>query len=392
MSNGPTRRHFLRMAGVAGVLPLLGEGGLAWAQIPAAAAATTEAKVWLNANENPAGPCAAAREALAAMTPQGGRYLFEQTGRLVEIAAQRLGLRTQHVLPYAGSSEPLHYGVLACTSPVRGLVTANPTFEAAWDAAGLTRARVARVPLAEDGSHDLRRMVAADPQAGLLYVCNPNNPTGTLTARAEIEWALAHKPKGAVVMVDEAYIDYTDERSVVDLVEAGADLIVLRTFSKLYGMAGLRCGLALARPDLLKRLEHYGSNPMPVTATAAAIASLGDSGLVAQRKRETARVREETFAWLRAHGYSFMPSSTNCFLLDAGMPGKPVMAAMAERGVVIGRTWEIWPDKVRITIGTPEEMLRFRPAWQAVMAAGAKAVAAGAPALADPLARFARPS
>jgi len=390
MSNGISRRHFLRAAGVAGAVPLLGEARLAMAQVPATALASAPGKAWINANENPAGPCAAAREALTAMTPQGGRYLFEQTGQLVEVAAKHYGLRPENVLPYAGSSEPLHYGVLACTSRQRGLVTADPTFEAAWEAAAFTGARVKKVLLAADGAHDLRRMVAADRRAGLIYICNPNNPTGTITPRAEIEWALAHLPRGAVAMVDEAYLEYGDERSVVDLIAAGAELIVLRTFSKLYGMAGLRCGFALGRPELLKRLEYYGANPMPVTATAAAIASLGDPALVPARRRETDAVRAETFAWLRAQGYTFTPSVSNCFLLDAGQPGKPVMAAMAERGVVIGRTWAISPDRVRITLGTREEMLRFRAAWQDVMRVGVKAAASvDSPAI-DPLQRFVR--
>lgn len=390
MSNGFSRRHFLRAAGIASAVPLLGEARLALAQVPAAALASTPGKVWINANESPAGPCAAAREALAAMTPQGGRYLFEQTGQLVDVAAKHYGLRPDHVLPYAGSSEPLHYGVLACTSRQRGLVTADPTFEAAWEAAAFTGARVKKIPLAADGAHDLRRMVAADRRAGLVYICNPNNPTGTITPRAEIEWALAHLPRGAVAMVDEAYLEYGDERSVVDLIDAGADLIVLRTFSKLYGMAGLRCGFALGRPEILKRLEFYGANPMPVTATAAAIASLGDPTLVPARRRETDAVRAETFAWLRAQGYTFTPSVSNCFLLDAGQPGKPVMAAMAERGVVIGRTWAISPNFVRITLGTPEEMRRFRAAWLDVMRVGVKAAASMNDVAIDPLQRFVR--
>jgi histidinol-phosphate aminotransferase len=390
MASGLSRRHFMRMAGVATALPLLGEARLAMAQVPAAAADHAAPKTWINANEHPEGPCAAARAALGDMIPLGGRYLFEQTGRMVETCARHLGLRTDHALPYAGSSEPLHYGVLAFTSAKRGLVTANPTFEAAWEAAAFTRARVAKVALAEDGAHDLRRMVAADRRAGLVYVCNPNNPTGTITPRAEIEWALAHMPRDAVMMVDEAYIEYGDERSVVDLVAAGADLIVLRTFSKIYGMAGVRCGLALARPDLLKRLEYFGANPMPVAATAAAIASLGDAGLVSDRRRENTAVREETFAWLRAQGYRFTPSTTNCFLLDAGQPGKPVMAAMAARGVVIGRTWEILPNQVRITVGSRDEMLRYRAAWHEVMREGVKAAATVDRDPFDPLQRFTR--
>jgi histidinol-phosphate aminotransferase len=209
--------------------------------------------------------------------------------------------------------------------------------------------------------------VTASP--GLYYVCNPNNPTGTTTPRAAIEELVAHKPRGSVVLVDEAYIEFSDEPSVMDLVAAGKDVIVLRTFSKIYGMAGIRCGFAAARPDLIKRLALYGSNPMPVTATCAANASLKDDALLPERKRVNAEVRDELFSWLEANGYKFTRSASNCFMVDTGRPGKQVIAAMKDRGVYIGRTWEIWPNQVRVTVGTKAEMDRFRTAFRAVMSA-----------------------
>jgi len=377
MTPALSRRTLLRYAATAALLPLAGEARYAWSQ-GRPASGTSDDAVLLNANENPAGPCPAARESMAAILAKGGRYLFDLSDELVEACAALNGLKAESVLVYAGSSEPLQYATVAFTSPVRSLVTANPTYEAAWEAAELNRARVHKVPLRADHSHDLKAMVARDPRAGVLYVCNPNNPTGTLTPRAEIEWALAHKPKGSILLVDEAYIQYTDEKPLHDLVAAGGDLIVLRTFSKLYGMAGIRCGYALGRPDLLKRLALFGNNPMPITALAGAISSLKDADLVPQRKRETAALREQTYRWLDEHGYAYTRGQGNCFSLDARRPGKQVIAAMAERGVHIGRTWTAWPNHVRITIGTAAEMERFKSTFKAVMDAPASKVAEAA--------------
>src|ERR1700744_3214754 len=145
-------------------------------------------------------------------------------------------------------------------------------------------------------------MAAADPNAGVLYVCNPNNPTGTGTSKKDILWALDNKPRGSVLLVDEAYVHLSDSDDVLDQVAAGKDIIVLRTFSKVYGMAGLRCGLALGRPDLLAKLLPYGMNAMPVTGSGAANASLLETNLVAQRKKIIADTRKSTIAWLQQNG------------------------------------------------------------------------------------------
>ena len=157
---------------------------------------------------------------------------------------------------YPGSSLALHHAVIAFTSPKRALVTAEPGYEAAARAAEFIGAKVVRVPLRKDGSHDLPAMLAAakTQPVGLFYVCNPNNPTGTVTPRADIEALIAAKPSDSVVLLDEAYIHFCDEPPGVDLVRAGKDVVVLRTFSKIYGMAGLRAGFAIARQDLLARM------------------------------------------------------------------------------------------------------------------------------------------
>ena len=212
-------------------------------------------------------------------------------------------------------------------------------------------------------------MLDKAPDAGLFYICTPNNPTGTLTSHSDIEYLVEHKPQGSVVMVDEAYIHFADgASSAMDMVKAGKDVIVLRTFSKIYGMAGLRCGFSVARPDLQKKIAQYhGFNPMPITAVVAANASLKDAALVPERKRINTATREQVFDWLRTNGYSFIPSQSNCFMLDTQRDGQHVIDAMRQQNVYIGRIWPVMPTYVRITVGTPDEMGQFQTAFARVM-------------------------
>ena len=367
-----SRRRFLTLAAAASALPLMTEADFALAQTVPVAVPQGDG-IYLNFNENPYGPCTAARRAIVEALGESGRYRFPLIESFTVLQAEKLGVAADCVAPFSGSSEPLHYAVLALTGPSRGLVVADPTFEAAVQAAAYTGAPVAKVPVAADGAHDIGGMLAAAKGAGLIVVCNPNNPTGSVTPRAAIERLLAEKPKDATLLVDEAYIELSDERSVVDLVATHPDLIVLRTFSKLYCMAGLRLGIAVAQPKSLEVFARCGGgNPVPVTAVCAGIASLKDTTLVGNRKARNAATREETVAWLKARGHAVTPSASNCFLLDTGLPGRSVAAAMAQRGVYIGRSWPSWPNWVRLTVGTPGEMLAFRKAFAAVMAEPAK--------------------
>jgi histidinol-phosphate aminotransferase len=375
-----SRRSFLRYAALAAAAtPVLTEAHLARAAQAAIKPAANGRHdfylapppdaVLINANENPMGPCQAARDAIARLTPTGGRYdLYGETDQLIKTFASQHQLSEDYISVYAGSSEPLHYSVLAFTSPERGLVIADPSYEAPMVAASAAGAKIHRVPLTGDHAHDVKAMVTADPNAGVLYICNPNNPTGTLTSKQDILWALANKPKGSVLLIDEAYIHFSDAPDVLDLVAADKDIIVLRTFSKIYGMAGLRCGFALARPDLLAKLSRYGENPMPVTGSGAADASLLDASLVPARKKAMMELRNETIAWLKQNGYKVIGEpQSNCFMIDTGRSGRAVMQAMQDKKIYIGRTWPIWPNAVRITVGTPDEMARFRTAFKQVM-------------------------
>ena len=389
ITTSPSRRTFLRYAGLAAAAPIFTEAHFAMATATEAAksgavnpglalnSAMPPNAVLINANENPLGPCKAACEVIANIAPMGGRYdLYGETDKLTKTFAAQHGLKENHVAVYAGSSEPLHYTVLAFTSPTRSLVTADPSYEAPTYAAKVTGAKVNSVPLTSTYAHDVKAMVAADPNAGVIYICNPNNPTGTITSKKDILWALEHKPKGSIMLIDEAYIHLSDAEDSLDLVAAGKDVVVLRTFSKIYGMAGIRCGLALARPDILAKLQSYGWNPMPITGSAAANVSLLDPDLIPTRKKIIADTRNDTLAWLKSNGYKVIGDpQTNCFMIDTARSGKYVIAAMQMKNVYIGRTWPVWPNAVRVSVGTPEEMASFQTAFKQVMDAPAPTAA-----------------
>jgi histidinol-phosphate aminotransferase len=367
---GLSRRDFARLAALlaaGAALPFYNESTLAQ-DIKAIARIPPDA-VKLNANENPLGPCPEALEAVRRIAPLSGRYLFHETYAYVEAMAAAEGLPSSYVLPSAGSSDPLHRAVLAFTSPSRPLVIAEPGYEAPEGAARFRKAQVIRVPLRKDYSHDAKAMAAAHPEAGLIFICNPNNPTGTVTRKEDIAAIVANKPKGCVVLIDEAYIHFAaSARPAVDLVMAGKDVIVLRTFSKLYGMAGLRAGAALGRPDLLDKLRGLGGlNFLPATAMAAAVASLKNKDLIAQRRQTYAELRKDLFAWLDRKGYSYIPSEANMVLIDSKKPGRETAKAMLEQKVAIGRTWDALPTHVRVTIGTASEMEKFKAAFQRVV-------------------------
>jgi histidinol-phosphate aminotransferase len=330
--------------------------------------------VLINSNENPLGPCGIACDAVNNIASQGGRYSDWLTTDLVKTFAAAEGLKPEYVRAFPGSSGPLHYSVLAFTSATKSYVTADPGYEAGMHAAKATGARVVKVPLTSTHAHDVKAMLAAAPDAGMFYICTPNNPTGTLTSHSDIEYLLANKPKDAIVMVDEAYIHFSDASTALDLVKADKDVVVLRTFSKIYGMAGLRCGFAIARPELLEKMSAFsGWSAMPITAVAAATASLKDPRLVPERKHINTTIREATFEWLSKNGYSFVPSQSNCFMLDTKRPAKDVITAMAAQNVFIGRPWPVWPTHVRVTVGTQSEMERFQAAFQHVMSSAASA-------------------
>ena len=370
VQRGFSRRSFGRIAAMmtagAAALPFYNEPAMA--QLSAIRGGMPAGAVKINANENPLGPCDEALAAVHAIAKNGGRYLYEETFGFQELLAEQEGLKRDYVQPYAGSSAPLHQAVLAFTSPTKPFVTADPGYEAGERAAEFIAAKVMRVPLTKTYAHDVKKMAAASPDAGLIYVCNPNNPTGTLTPRSEIEWLLENKPKGSVLMVDEAYTHIAGAPFCSDLVAKDKDIILLRTFSKIYGMAGLRAGAALGRPDLLAKILPYSSGALPVTGMAAATASLKSKTVVPERRKIIGAVREDVLSFMDKHNFKYVPSVSNKFMVDVKRPGLEIKDAMEKEKVYIGRVWKSWPTYVRVSIGTQDEMNKFKTAFLKVMA------------------------
>lgn len=375
IKRGYSRRSFGKIASLitaGAALPFYNEPALA--QLSMVKNMPPDA-VKINANENPLGPCPEAAEAIYNVVKKGGRYLYEDTYELADTLGQQEGLKTagrdSYVEVYAGSSAPLHQSVLAYCSKDKSLVVADPGYEAGERAAKFIGAKTVKVPLRKGTwDHDVKAMVEqGGPNVGLFYVCNPNNPTGTLTSRADIEWLVANKPAGSVVMIDEAYIHISkDAVKCADMVAADKDVIVLRTFSKLYGMAGLRAGAIFARPDILEKVKPWTAGMMPITGMVGATASLKTKNLIPERRKYMGDVREDVFSYLTAKNVEFIPSQSNCFMLNTKRDGKEFYKAMADEKVYIGRVWPVWPNWVRVTVGDKDDMKAFKKAFDKVYA------------------------
>ncbi len=366
-----SRRSFGRMAALlaAGAsLPFYGEASLAFAQLSKTGPIPPDA-VKINANENPLGPCPEAIEAISKVIAKGGRYEYGMTDEFAKTLADLEGLDTEYILPFPGSSDPLHRAVLAFCSKEKPFVMSDPGYEAGGRAAQFIGAKIVKVPLTPTYAHDVKGMVkaATERKAGLIYICNPNNPTGTITPRADIEWALANKPEDTILLLDEAYIHLSEEPLCSDLVAMDKDVIILRTFSKLYGMAGLRAGAAMGRPDLIGKLKNFGAGALPLTGMAGATASLKVKKLVPERRQIIKDIREDVFSFLEKNKIEFVPSVSNCFMLNTRMPARRLVNAMQKEKIYIGRVWPAWPTHARISVGTREEMAKFKTALLKVM-------------------------
>jgi histidinol-phosphate aminotransferase len=363
LNRGLTRRGLYKMAtllAAGAALPFYNEQALA--QLSQVKNMPPDA-VKINANENPMGPCPEAAEAIHAIVAKGGRYLYEETDALKELLAEQEGVRSSYVRPYAGSSQPLHLAVLAFTSKDRPYVVADPGYEAGAKAAEFIGASVIRVPLQKATfAHDVKAMLSAAPNAGLFYICNPNNPTGTLTPAKDIEWLVANKPAGSVVLVDEAYIHLSSAPMSSPLVAADKDVVILRTFSKLYGMAGLRAGAAIGRPDLLEKMTPYGAGALPVTGMIGATTSLKQKNLVPERRKIIADIRTDVFSFLETNKIEYVASEANMFMMNVKRPAAQFASEMTKHKVYIGRPWKVWPEWVRVSVGTRDEMAKFKEA------------------------------
>jgi histidinol-phosphate aminotransferase len=412
--SGLSRRSFMRTLGAASVAATSLPAFAALQQAPAAAAAGGRGQgrragagagaaggdfggssdpdmVKISSNENPLGPSDLARWAIASTGPLGGRYgggiglanqpatiLAEQFGinKTVTVAAGappaggRRGGGNSYVNLYAGSGGALDLAVYSSLLNGKDLVVGEPSYEQAPSAGAKMKVAVHRIPLKADGAYDIDAMLASSKNIGCFYICNPNNPTGTMTPKSEIVRLVNSKPEGSVVIVDEAYHHFSPDESSIDLVGQDKDVIVLRTFSKVYGMAGLRAGFFISKPELHAKVAEIGTAAgtgvsVSITTIAACVASLNDPTLIPTRRKINKDIRENVLEWMDKNNYSYMKGSqANFFQVDVKRPGPEFANLMRAEKVQIGRTWAAMPNYCRITVGTQAEMEKFKVAFK----------------------------
>ncbi|HXR95205.1 MAG TPA: aminotransferase class I/II-fold pyridoxal phosphate-dependent enzyme [Rhizomicrobium sp.] len=337
------------------------------------------AKVRIGQNECWTGPMPPGAAAAAAAIPVSNRYSpNDEQGKLVKAISQIENVPEDHIMTWPGSNEALARSVVAFCSPTKSLVQADPSYETCGRAAKFLNVPIKNVPLTADYRHDVKAMAAADPNAGVMYVVNPNNPTGTMTPNAEIEWIVANKPAGSVVVIDEAYIHWTSaypNNTTSHLAAAGKDVLIMRTFSKIFGMAGMRIGYTMGRPDLLAKLRlHDGgalSRQLPVPSAACATASLGDKATFASRRKTLVENRAMTVDFLTKRGLKLIgPSEANMLMIDwKTKTAKEMQAAFRAQGVEIARVFPTWPTVSRISIGSKQDMEGFFSAFNKIVQA-----------------------
>lgn len=329
--------------------------------------------VRLASNENPNGPCRAALDAIRAALVESNRYPNGPAAALHDAVAAHAGVPGSHVMLGCGSGDILRIATRAATGPGRALVTAAPTFESPEGHATAAGAEVRALPLTPDLKIDLDAMLAAAQGAGLFFVCNPNNPTGTLHSGDAIEAFVTRARKaapGAIILIDEAYHEYVEDpsyRSAVGLI-AEPNVLVSRTFSKVYGMAGLRVGYALANPETLARLrgERLG-NSVNVLGAVAAMAALNDTGVVETERRLNREARDFTRAAFARLGYRSAPSHANFVMVDVRGEARAFAQACRTHGVSVGRPFPPLLRHARVSIGTMDEMTRAVSVFERVL-------------------------
>ncbi len=333
------------------------------------AAATTPARARLNFNENPLGPPRSAREALAKAWDEANRYQPAGVPELAKLVAEKWGVPADHVLVTQGSSEGLSASAMAFASGGE-VVGAAPTYDRLLTYAQQAGASVVRVPLDATLTHDLPAMEAAVTAfTRLVFVCNPNNPTGTLLGADALEAFSRRVAPRAPVFIDEAYFEYIDVpgyRSMMPLVTEGLDVVVSRTTSKIHGMAGMRVGFLVARPDILKRIERCTQGFPNALAVRAAMAAIQDTAAQAAVRKLNASAKELMTKAFDSLGRRWVPSSGNMLFFHTGRPIAEVAKAFAERGVDVARPFPPLLDWCRVSTGTLPETERFVAAAKAI--------------------------
>ncbi len=373
-ANGMTRRGFgATLGATAGAFVF--RGALAPRVAEASIALDEPAgAIELNSNENPYGPSAAARAAMTRSQAVAGRYPDAREDEVRAALAKLHGVAPEQIQLGCGSSEILRMADGAFLDAAKRLVVAEPTFEAVLAYTRVTRATPVKIPLDAAFRHDLPRMAAAcDATTGMVYLCNPNNPTGTIVTGEELAGFLARVPPSVPVLLDEAYhhfVEHPGYRSGTELLGAHPNLIVVRTFSKIYGLAGMRLGYAVAAKDKIEALGRFASfSNANAAVLEAALASLADPGLVPDMRKRINDTRRRLTERLAAEKRRFIPSETNFLMIETGRDVKPVIAEFKARRILVGRRFAAMPTWLRVSVGTPAEVDAFLAALREIVPA-----------------------
>lgn len=328
----------------------------------------------LNANENPYGPSPKAIEALKAAADRGNRYGWGQLSVLTDKISEKEGVPKEYLMMGPGSSDLLEKFALVLFMNGGTVLSADPSYMSLMNVARSVGAEWKGIPLKSDWSHDLEAMEAAiTSDTKLIYICNPNNPTGTITGYKELYDFCSRVSDKVPVFVDEAYLDFVegeDGQSMVSLLNEGKNVIVARTFSKIHGMAGLRVGYVAALPETLKSIQSITRGGMGITNTSisAAVASMEDEVFQKKSKKLNKEAREYTASTLKAMGFKPVPSHTSFMIFpQEQMEGRAFLKKMSDLGIGV-RSFEIY-DKTwcRVSMGTMKEMEMFTAALGKIM-------------------------
>jgi histidinol-phosphate aminotransferase len=322
----------------------------------------------LDRNHNPHGPSGRVTAAMIEAVSAANDDAREIAEALRARIAVEHRVNPAHVIVGSGSGSILRMAVDAFAGPGKPVVTAAPTFELVGDHARHAGCELITVPLHPDGSHDLDAMLAASARAGLVYICNPNNPTGTLTRRRDLERFLQKLPASVPVVIDEAYHHYVDEasdyRSFLEDGAGGARIIVTRSFSKIHGLAGLRIGYAIASPgDAARIAGRQESAGIDVIAARGALTALNDTAYVEMSRMRNADDRQEFFNQANARMLRWLDSQTNFVMVYGSVAPGPVIAHLAANRIVVAGPFPPLDQYMRVAIGTPAQMQEFWRVW-----------------------------
>ena len=329
---------------------------------------------WLDSNENPAGPPASAIKAMIDGVTATARYHFDEFDGFSRVIARSEDVKPEQVLFGVGSTEVIDAAISAFTSASAPLITAAPSYDIVIDLARSLGRQVVQTPLTPAWAYDVRKLAAeaASAGGGLIYLCNPNNPTASLTSTQDIDWLVANLPPHTILLVDEAYIHFADPaqvESAIKHVRDGKDVIVTRTFSKIYGMAGARSGFGCAKPELIRAMNPFMDKVIPILALRASTAVLAERNtLVPERRANVARIRGELCNWLRQNKIAYIEPHANFIMIDVGRDAGAFGRQMRAKGVAVGRPFPPLNQMLRVTIGTDSEMKKFRDAFSASLA------------------------